>query len=272
MNFREALFSRLRFLRKPRLSDTLTPFAEALEELRRRQDDASLRARVEEYLNGDIPEHFQNEPILYLARHIATPNFETLRFLHIADAAEMQTVIGQDPKDIFVPQNQLKRSFGKLPVSLGLVKKDGEFQELYRHISVIDFNASNGKPLMDIDTVWGESLVGFHNRLFSLATPFPVTLVDDSAWIDRNCRGEILEHYKRFLALFLVHGILFEDYLLVDREEERFIREILIPAHSFVKKKFGVAPLITQLNPTTIESSKYWMSYPHQILAGIPVV
>lgn len=59
----------------------LTPLPYALVELERRKRDPVLRKKIEEYLKADIPPYFGESPVLYLARHIATPNFETLRFL-----------------------------------------------------------------------------------------------------------------------------------------------------------------------------------------------
>lgn len=266
-----------RFLRslrpsRIRVEQVTTPFNTALQELEERKKNPELRKKVEEYLQSDIPAHFSKDPILYMARHVATPNFETLRFLHVMGSSGLECVIGQDPKDMFVPQNQLKKSLGKLPISLGVSKKHDTYHELYQHVSIIDFNTSNGKSFSSIKTSWGEDLVSFHNNLFKRFTSVPVSIVDDSEWIDRQNRGSLFEHYKRFLALFVTHGILVEDYLLVDKEEDRFIREILFPATRFVEKKFGVRPLLVQLNPTTIESSKFWMSYPQEVLEAIPII
>ncbi len=253
----------------PELEDFLTPLPLALEELERRQGDKDLQHKVEAYLHNDIPEHFSNEPILYLARHIATPNFETLRFLHLIEPIGLKTVIGQDIKDKFVPKNLLKKSLAKLPVSMGVSSKKGAYHELFEYISILDFNTANGKRFDEIKTHWGEGLSDFHLRLLKEHVKFPVSVVDESEWIDRNNRGDLLEHYKKFLALFLVHGILLEDYALEDKDEKRFISEILKPAYDFIENEFGIKPLIAQLTPTSVESSTFWVSYPHAVKRSI---
>lgn len=248
------------------MSELLTPLADAVEELERRRADPVLMEKVERYLAGDIPDHFTEGPILYLARHVASPNFETLRFLHLVEPVGLPAVISQDLKDRFVPKNALKKALGKIPVSTGVSMKDGTYQENYEYVTIVDFNTANGKPFKDIQTLWGENVASFHSALFSELTNHPVRIVDDSAWIDRQHRGDLLAHYKKFLALFIVHGVLFEDYALEDKEEAQFIDSILRPAYRTIEAEFGCRPLIAQLTPTSIESPEFWISYPRAVL------
>jgi len=248
------------------VDDLLTPFPEVIEELKRRSADKELRRKVEEYLGGDIPPYFTKGPVLYLARHVATPNYETLRFIHLVETCGMKVVIGQDTKDKFVPHNQLKKALGKLPVCLGITNKEGVSQERYQKIRVIDFNSANGRQLGRIQTLWGQSLVDFHAELLAPYTKGVVEVHEDAEWIDRNHRGDLLEHYKKFLALFVVHGVLFEDYQVEDKHEGRFVNEVLRPAYRFVEEAFGYRPLITQLTPTSVEHPEYWISYPKEVL------
>lgn len=245
----------------------LTPLPDALAELERRRKDPVLRKKIEEYLRGDIPEYFGDLPTLYLARHIATPNFETLRFLHLVEPLGLATVIGQDLQDKFVSKNQLKKALGKLSVSTGITKHGLEFKEHFENVRVVDFTKANGKLFSDITTTWGEPLAQFHNELFKELTNINVTIVDDSAWIDRHHRGHLVSHYRKFLTLFILHGVLFEDYSLDDKEERKFIQKVLEPAFKSVEKKFGCRPLIAQLTPTTVESPEYWISYPRKVLS-----
>ncbi len=258
-------FARTRSL-APLVDDLLTPYPDVIEEIRRRSEDTDLRARVEEFLDGDLPPYFMDQPVLYLARHIATPNYETLRFVHLAEASGMKIVIGQDTKDKFVSHNPLKKALGKLPICLGIAQKDGAYRERYQKISVIDFNTANGKQIGSIRTLWGQSLAGFHGELLTQFVDGRVEVREDAEWIDRHHRGDLLEHYKKFLALFLVHGVLFEDYQVDDTHERRFVTEILRPACEFVEETFGYRPLISRLLPTSIESPEYWISYPKEVL------
>jgi hypothetical protein len=256
----------LRVTKSAGATHLLTPLPDALVELERRKRDPVLKKKIEEYLKGDIPPYFGESPVLYLARHIATPNFETLRFLHLVEPLGLPTVIGQDLKDKFVPKNQLKRALGKLHVSTGITRHGLEFKEHFENVRIVDFNTESGKLFRDITTVWGEPLADFHNGLFKELASTDVTIVDDSAWIDRHHRGRLVSHYRKFLTLFILHGVLFEDYSLDDKEERAFIRKVLEPAFRTVEKKFGCRPLIAQLTPTTVESPEYWISYPSKVL------
>ena len=89
---------------------------------------------------------------------------------------------------------------------------------------------------------------------------------DDALWIDRHHRGNLLEHYKDFLALFVTHGILFEDYVMEDKHEAQFVRKVLRPACHFIQRRFGLRPLIVPLVPKTFESDRFWLSYPEEVL------
>lgn len=247
--------------------DLVFPVAEALRALRLRHADASLRLRVETYLNDDIPAYFQGEPVLYLCRHVATPNIQTLRFLHLMREPGMRTVIGQDPRDIFVSHNQLKKALGKLPICTGVSHRDGCTIAQFHKLSIIDFNMANGKPLHAIYTKWGEPLVSFHNRLFGRVTKQPVVLEDDSSWVDRYNRGDLLGEYKKFLALFLVHGIMFEDYPVEDSAQEAwFVTDVLRPAVRHIEAIFGIRPLIAPLVPMGVASTALWEGYTPDVL------
>lgn len=244
----------------------ITPYPEALEEINRRAADTELVKQVEEYFGNDLPACFKDRPVLYLARHVASPNFETLRFLHLLEPLSHNVVISQDSHDRFVPSNSLKKALGKLSICTHIKQTEGNYSEQYQNKTIIDFATASGRPFSEIKTLWGQPLIDFHTSLFASLTKGRVQIVDDAAWIDRHGRGDLLEHYKKFLALFLVHGVLFEDYLVESRDETYFKNEILGPAFSFVEEKFGYRPLIVQLTPTSIESERFWLSYPAQAL------
>ena len=231
----------------------------ALKELDRRRKDTRLLEKVSQYFDNDIPSYFGSKPIFYLARHIATPNFETLRFIEISKKFGVDHYIGQDTNDIFTSSNSLKRSVGKMAINISH-RDNGERFSYFR---IIDFNKAQGSTINSIKTLWGEDLVTFHNNLFSLTTYEPVNILNDSPWIDRNHRGNLLMHYKRFLALFVVHGVMFEYY---ENGEEDFIDTILAPAFDFVTAEFGVKPLIANLVDPSIEHTRRWEGYPVNVL------
>src|SRR3989344_623261 len=243
----------------------LTPF-EAVKELERRQRDPELLKRVEKYLAGDIPEYFKDGPILCLARQIATPNFETVRFIRLMGNFGIKIVITQDSKGLFVSQNHVKRVLCKLPVCQRITQKNGKLHEHYQNVTIVDFNIADGKAFSDIRTLWGEGLVDFHTRLFSELLSEKIESPDDAAWIDRHHRGNLLEHYKHLLALFVAHGLFFENSNMDDPQEVNFVRDILRPACRSVEERFGYRPIITQVFPSSFESYHFWLSYPRKVL------
>lgn len=247
-------------------SDLLTPPFEAFKELEKRRKDPMLQKKVEEYLAGDIPAYFQNGPILYLARHIVTPNFETMRFLYLMRHIGMQTVVSYDSKGKFAPHNHVKRALGKLPICTRVSQNGNTLNEQYQNVTIIDFNSSAGKPCSEVKTLWGEPLLVFHKRLFSELGLEEMENPDDADWIDRHHRENLLEHYKHLLALFVVHGIFFENYDKDDQNEVYFVKNILRPAYRFVEERFGYRPLIVQVFPTSFESGRFWISYPAKVL------
>ncbi|MEN9413308.1 MAG: hypothetical protein RLZZ342_395 [Candidatus Parcubacteria bacterium] len=238
---------------------------DAVAELTRRAGNTDLRKQVEEYLQHDIPSYMQDTPVLCLARYIATPNFETLRFLALTEPFGLPAVVTEDPGDKFSAHNHLKRALCKLPITERLHQKHGRLHERFRPHTIIDFTKAEGKKLNEIETLWGEKLTAFHARAFAQMVKSPVIVANDTAWLDRNGRGNLLELYKRYLSLFVVHGILFEDYVLSDAQDAEFVKTIVRPAVEFVENKFGHKPLIAELVPQTFESSTFWISYPKRI-------
>jgi hypothetical protein len=241
-----------------------TTLSEALFELQRRRKDEKLVSEVETYLNGDMLESFHAGPVLYFARHVATPNKETLAFLGLGQHLDMRCVIGQDSNDIFVTHNTLKRSLGKMPIVKGYSKTNDEIIE---YVTIVDFNKWQGCRLGEIQTLSGVNLINFHNSLFEEIRKDKLFMIrDDALWIDRNERGNLLEHYKKHLALFIVHGILFEYFPKHDTAEQRMVSEVLAPAYDFIRARFGVTPLITPPVTPSQELVCNWEAYPEMLL------
>lgn len=239
-----------------------TPLDKAVQEINKRRSDQNLVNAVREYLNNDIPPHFdQNLPVFYLSRHIATPNEETMRFMQLCRSFDpsIPIVIGQDTEDIFVGNNILKHNLGKLKIQKGYNKNH---QPIYEHQTIINFSDAQGIKLKNIETVCNISLIDFHAEMLNRLRPTEVEIADESEWVSRNHRGDLLEHYKKFLALLIVHGIMFEFY---EEEDRQFVFNILIPAYKFVQKKFGCKPLITFLVDPTEELEKDWNAYPSSV-------
>jgi hypothetical protein len=234
-----------------------TPLDVAVEEIRRRRNDPELISKVNAYLKNDAPKHLDREvPVLYLARHIATPNFEALRFIELCKPYDLPMVIGQDSKAKFVTHNELKLSLGKMQIVKGLSHNRDEILE---NFSIIDLHHAQGKPVNQLHTKFGERLIDFHNSLLREIYPDGIEIHDEADWVDRNHRDNLLEQYKKMLALTCVHSVMFETYL---PQEKDFLETILRPAFKFIESTFGVRPLITELVPNIMEHTKNWNSYP----------
>jgi len=236
----------------------------AVNEIERRRNDPDLIKRVEDYLQNDIPEHFsRSKPIFYFSRHLATPNYEVAHVIEMTKLYKYNLVVGEDHKGIFVSNNELKISLGKLPVVKGVSKTNDEIIE---NMTIIDFATSQGKAMDEISTKFGQSLPDFHHDLFKFVYPENPELVDESAWIDRNDRNNIVEQYKKILALLCVHGVMLESYV---PEELKFVTEVVSPAFKTVERAIGVRPLIVEHISPELEVTRNWNSYPNNVYSFV---
>jgi len=219
-----------------------TPLKRAVRENQRRRANPELKQAVCDFLKDDIPKHFsEKQPIFYLSRYIATPDYETLHYYNLVQKTDWPVVIGEDTSDIFTSHHSLKRNLLKLPIVSGLAKNgDG----ILRYITTADFNSQQGKPLKEVTLHNQMSLHDFHKKLCAQFLPKRITVVDESAWVDRHSRGRLVELYEKLLPLFLVHGIMLEQY---EPDELDFLEAVVIPAREATIKRFGYTPLIAPL-------------------------
>lgn len=239
--------------------DIYTPIEAAKEEIWRRWTDASLRERVKEYLNGDIPAVFQVEPMGVLDRNIISPDIEFSSFLELSSIAKIKPLGCEYLEDKFCSCNTDKLGLTKLAFFQGKNKK-GEVILSYR--TVVDCGHYDGKQFSDIKTLWGEDLVTFHHRILALKGP-KINIFDLSSWYKSHGKSAA-GYYRNFLALFVCNGILFENFVTDDSESE-FADRVVIPAVRELEIKFGLKPLVVPLAPPDEASDKYWWCYPAQI-------
>jgi hypothetical protein len=120
---------------------------------------------------------------------------------------------------------------------------------------------SDGKKFCDIKTFWGEELTDFHHRMLE-SYNLKIDTFDDFEWFSSIGRKDNpKQYYENFLALFLSHGVLFENFHEKGKEES-FTSNIIIENFNKIKDQFGYKPLIVPLVP--IEDEKclyYWNSY-----------
>ncbi len=238
-----------------------TPFDEACAELWRRRDDGELKDRVVGLLHAGIPEPFLGKPRIVLLRYLITPNYEILRFLHLASEIEnTRVLLCEFPQDKFVPSNTSKKLLGKLTFVMGRDRNGALKTESLR---VIDFELATNKRIAEIRTTWGQLLPDFHHRFFVRMYPHLTLekMYDISAWYAAH-GPEAKKFYSPLLLLFIRHGILFENFVLGDKDELPFIRDIFLPAFIEVYALTGHKPLIIAAEPTDIEGSKFWLCYP----------
>jgi hypothetical protein len=237
-----------------------TPLSKAIAENQKRQQRPELKQAVCDFLKNDIPPHFNGpRPIFYLSRYIATPDYETLHYFKQVQNTNWPIVIGEDTDDIFTSHHSLKRNLVKLPIVSGLAKNgDGILQ----YVTTADFNSQQGKPLKGVTLHNQMSLTDFHKKLCAQFLPKNVLVVDESAWVDRHSRGKLIELYEQLLPLFLVHGIMLEQY---EPNELDFLEAVVIPARETTIKRFGCAPLIAPLQVRYSKKVADINSYPPEV-------
>lgn len=239
------------------LGAIFTPIDEAVAEIQRRRRDLPLVKKVQEYLSGDIPEHFTySKPIFYLSRHIATPNYETLRFIELTQNYDLPRVIGIDPKDKFFSGNPLKRALGKMPVTKGTARNGDEIIE---HFTIVDFAKADGHSLDSIMMKSGVSLTTFHEQLLREIYPTHLMIRNESGWVERCGRTDLINQYKKMFALLCVFGIMFESY---PPAEYDLVANVVVPAIDEVTSVLGCKPLIVEHISPELELSRNWNAYP----------
>ena len=229
----------------------------ALESLLRRREDSVLVRSVNQYLSGDIPQPFiSSRPIFYLARHLATPCFETLHAIELARGHNAILVIGQDSKSKFVSHNELKHALGRLSFVVG---RDRNGNDIVTKKRVIDFSSAGGKALSSVQTLFGASLTAVHQALMSPFLTDDVKVFEECEWIDRWARNDIHHQYRRMLSFACVNAIMLEWFT---ETEHDFARQVILPAFNAIQNVFGVRPLVVRLVPTCRAHESHWLAYP----------
>ena len=188
-----------------------------------------------------------------LARQIATPNFESIRFLKMARDAGLSPMLMEYVSDKFSGENVSKLSYGIMEV---------EESELLSQIVICKVASYLGKPLEKVKTLWGQSFVDFHHEMLGAVPDFAgVPCLDLSDWCHRNGPAAKV-YYQRYLSLFVSNAILFETFP-DDDEVGPFTRGIVIPAiERIMAENGGLKPLIVPLDPDGDEGGPHWYRYP----------
>jgi len=240
-----------------------TPLSVAKEEIKRRSKDEVLKKRVMDFLDGDLLPCLVDGPKAVLARAVASPNFETLYFLDLAETIGLPPVLAECVEDKFVERNFYKYNLAHILVDDGIGKNGGHRLDAY---NVVDFDRFRGKKFSEIETVWGQGLVDFHHDLFNLVgLDGKIHRHDFSQWFLTNLnKKNDIDHYIYYLAPFICHGILCDSFLL-NKEEVDFTVKYVIPGFNKLKEMFGVAPLIVPMQPPKYEHDASWYYYPDKV-------
>jgi len=232
-----------------------TPLPDAVRLLHERQKDSNLVEKVKKLLGGNIPHIFLDNKCGIMARQLATPNHENRRFLSLAKKNGLHPVFIEYFDDKFVSNNKYKHSLGQLQVQQ---KVDKNGNGVVEKITIIDFNKSNGKKLREVETLWGESMVDFHKRLFDLYELKDFSFFEETEWYKKE--GETpIEFYTNFFLLITCFGILFENFLLLkDDTESEFTKNVVLPALEKVLNLTGVRPLIVPVEEVEQEGDDFW--------------
>ncbi len=222
----------------------------ALAELKKRNSDGELIKKIKKTMGAACPAWMPDEPCIFFSRNIITPNKETLYFLDLAKDAGLP-VIFLEYHDKFVTVNKLK-------YHLAYMHSEKSKKKL------IDFG-DEGNTLDRIQTLQGTSLIDFHHDLCQKFIPNfnTYTVIDMTKWFNdtRNDKA----YYFNYFSLFIAHGILFENFLVGDKEEKDFLQAKFFPSIAKIKEVYGMGPLIYPLLPREYEEESSWLFYPKEV-------
>jgi hypothetical protein len=232
-----------------------TPLSDALRLLEERQKDVDLVSKIEKLLKGGVPKILKNKKCGIMARQLATPNNENRMFISLAYDNNLYPVFIEYFEDKFTSNNKYKHSLGQLHIE-NKIDKNGSGS--VDKINIIDFNKYDGKKLKEINTLWGESLVDFHRKLFNLQEIENVSFFNEMDWYEK--KGETVEEfYVNFFILVTCFGVLFENFLtLKDNNEGDFTKRVVLPALDKAMSLTGLKPLIVPIEALDLEVDDFW--------------
>jgi len=245
-----------------KIEELYTPLEEAKVEIMRRWNDKELRKKVEKFLNGDIPKFLKKEPRAALVRDVVSPNNELFYFLDIAELSGIKPIFIEYKAGKFVAKNLNKYHLCNMYFYHGL---DKNCSYKIDHERVVDFNKMEGQIFAKMKTVWNNKFIDFHHNILHKSLPGldMNSVVDFSKWFKKH-RGKDNFYYLDYLALFLCHGILFDNFIMNNNEKE-FIEKKVFPSFEYLTKFFGVKPLIVPITPIETECDLWSWLYPGEV-------
>ncbi len=249
---------------KERIRERLyTPLQDVLGELERRRQDKELCKKVDDFFgNFKPPQEFGKRPRGVMVRCIASPTIEYEYFKGVQRGLRLDPLFLEFSADKFVAKNHEKYGLCRL----SFVKSEPKFKRrIVQKRRIVNFNVYEGHALNAIRTEEGGSLVDFHHSLLARSgLDKGVEVSDFSDWFLKS-RTLSEEYYLYYLALFLVHGVLFENFLF-NKDEQFFTETKVLPAFQKLTEMFGVRPLIVPIVPLEEEEAPYWYYYDEKIM------
>ena len=229
---------------------------EARQEIKRRWDDTSLRARIESALGDRFMTRYRKEPLFVSKRHVMTADNSTDFFLQCARYVGIRPYAQEFLGDTFVHMNEEKKGLGRLRVRL----QDGTKAT----VDIMNFHQNTRTALSDCVLKDGTKLVDFHHNLLSLGGG-DIMIHDNTAWYQGI--GKATDYYQSLLLHFVAHSVLFETfYDEGGTTEDTFTHKVAYPSITSIKEEFGILPLIVRSLPEAQndEEDFYWWSHtPH---------
>lgn len=201
-------------------------------------------------------------PKACLARHVATYRLEDIKFSWLAQWMGLVPYWLEYPDDKFVTVNSTKNDLWRLRLFHGKYGDNGKKVSKLEKIAILNPEQWENRRIREMITSQGESLVDFHHRIRNEFFPLEIAnnVADLSPWL-KSLGGKASNYYAAMLSLFVVNGVLFEDFdsPFSDKEEaikqlEKFKQKIFIPAWQKVVEITGLEPIIVCLPSTNVLS------------------
>jgi hypothetical protein len=216
---------------------------------------------MDEYLarqgrRGEIEEWFAEQGLLLplsglarpqaiWARQVATAMYCDHMFHDLATRMGFNPLWAEWVDDLYDSKNEYKQRLLQRVIAGGQGRSGGVQTEHHRLLGRMRLAEIEGQPLSTILTDEGHSLVEFHHGL----RPSEWQQFDLSSWVV-EAGASPKKFYLPFLAMFLAHGILVENFHESGKEHnqgDKFTAEVFWPAFSSLNRKFGIRPIIVRL-------------------------